>query len=56
MEALTGAQARLTTQDFGRSPLTLVIIGTMAGYYAWYAIGLLRWRAAVKAQDGVVAV
>ena len=56
MVALTGAQARLATQDFGRSPLTLVIIGTMAGYYAWYAIGLLRWRAAVKAQHGVVAV
>ena len=56
MVALTGAQARLATQDFGRSPLTLVIIGTMAGYYAWYAIGLLRWRAAVKAQDGIVAV
>ncbi len=48
--ALTGAEARLATQDFGRSPLTLIIFGTMAGYYAWYAIGLLRWRACVKLQ------
>ncbi|MEO8385267.1 MAG: hypothetical protein ABI583_08495 [Betaproteobacteria bacterium] len=53
--ALTGAEARLATQDFGRSPLTLIIFGTMAGYYVWYAIGLLRWRAAVKAQMGVTA-
>ena len=48
--ALTGAEAQLATQDFGRSPLTLVIVGMMAAYYACYAIGLLRWRAAVKAQ------
>ena len=48
--ALTGAEARLATQDFGRNPLTLIIFGTMAGYYAWYAIGLLRWRAAVNLQ------
>jgi len=27
-----------------KSPLTLLIIGTLAGYYATYAIGLLRWR------------
>ena len=26
------------------SPLTLVVFGTLAGYYAAYAIGLLRWR------------
>ena len=25
------------------SPLTLVIFGTLAGYYVTYAIGLLRW-------------
>ena len=49
--ALTGAEARLATQDFGRSPLTLIIFGTMAGYYAWYAIGVLRWRASVKFQE-----
>jgi|SRR5476649_2912362 cytochrome b561 len=32
-------------QDFARNPLTLVIIGMVASYYATYAIGLLRWRA-----------
>jgi hypothetical protein len=30
--------------DFTRSPLTLAIFGTLAGYYVTYAIGLLRWR------------
>ena len=49
--ALTGAEARLATQDFGRSPLTLIIFGTMAGYYAWTAIGVLRWRASVKSPE-----
>ncbi len=29
---------------FLRSPLTLAIFGTLAGYYATYAVGLLRWR------------
>lgn len=31
-------------QDFARSPLTLLIFGTTAGYYAWYALGLIRWQ------------
>jgi hypothetical protein len=31
-------------QDFARSPLTLLIFGTTAGYYAWYALGLIRWH------------
>ncbi len=31
--------------SFVRSPLTLLIVGTLAGYYAWYAFGLLlRYR------------
>jgi hypothetical protein len=30
--------------DFARSPLTLLIVGTLAGYYITYAVGLLRWR------------
>ena len=29
--------------DFTRSPLTLLIFATLAGYYVAYAIGLLRW-------------
>jgi hypothetical protein len=31
-----------------RSPLTLLIFGTLAGYYVCYAVGLLRWRRAVE--------
>ncbi len=31
-------------QDFGRSPLTLLVFGMIAGYYTTYAIGLIRWR------------
>ncbi|HZZ92885.1 MAG TPA: hypothetical protein VFE23_09995 [Usitatibacter sp.] len=30
--------------DFARSPLTLLIFGLVAGYYATYAAGLLRQR------------
>jgi hypothetical protein len=30
--------------EFGSSPLTLLVFGMLAGYYASYAIGLLRWR------------
>ncbi len=29
--------------DFTRSPLTLLIFATLAGYYVSYAVGLLRW-------------
>lgn len=29
-------------QTFASSPLTLLIVGTLAGYYAWYALGLIR--------------
>ncbi len=42
---LSGADAQAATQNFGRSPWTTLIFGMMAGYYTWYAIGLLRWRA-----------
>jgi hypothetical protein len=34
--------------NLARSPLTLLIIGTVAGYYAAYAFGLLRWRRKVN--------
>jgi hypothetical protein len=41
-------------QSFAASatPLTLLIFGTLAGYYVTYAIGLLRWR---FSPDGVTA-
>lgn len=30
--------------EFAHSPLTLGAFGLMAGYYAWYMLGLVRWR------------
>jgi hypothetical protein len=33
---------------FARSPLTMLIFGTLAGYYVCYAAGLLRWRRRVR--------
>jgi hypothetical protein len=36
--------------DMVRSPLTLFMVGTLAGYYATYAVGLLWWNHRVKAQ------
>lgn len=34
---------------YATTPLTLLIIGTLAGYYVTYAIGLLRWRHSITA-------
>jgi hypothetical protein len=34
--------------DFVRSPLTLITLGMLAGYFVVYAIGVLRWRAQQK--------
>lgn len=44
--------------DFTRSPLTLLIFATLAGYYVSYAIGLLRWsrRTALPASAGMLKV
>jgi hypothetical protein len=35
--------------DFMRTPLTLLLVGTLAGYYLVYSAGLLRWRRRVAA-------
>jgi hypothetical protein len=51
---LTGPDVQFAAQDFGRSPLTLAVVGMMAGYYAWYAIGLLRWRATATDSPGAI--
>lgn len=40
-------EARPAPADFTGSPLTLAILGLLAGYYVTYAIGLLRWRRSV---------
>jgi hypothetical protein len=37
--------------EFGRSPLTLALVGLLVGYYTVFAGGLLRWRK--KIGDGV---
>lgn len=39
--------AFMQASGFATSPLTLLAFATLAGYYASYAIGLLRWRASV---------
>lgn len=36
---------------FVRSPMTLIIFGTLAGYYVSYAVGLIRWRRRVVRAD-----
>jgi hypothetical protein len=48
---LVGQASALGPSDFTRSPLTLVIFGTLAGYYVTYAIGLLRWRHRTALQE-----
>jgi hypothetical protein len=37
--------------DFVRSPLTLLLFGTLAGYYVAYAVGLLRWSRRARQGD-----
>ena len=44
VNAMTVGQRSTHMQDFGRSPLTLAIFGTLAAYYTTYAIGILLWR------------
>lgn len=39
-----GTNMRGASQDAMRSPLTLLIIGTLLAYYAAYGAGLVRWR------------
>lgn len=46
---LTGQPFDASSMRLGGSPLTLGIFGTLAGYYVAYAVGLLRWRASVRA-------
>jgi hypothetical protein len=38
------AHSTAQSPDFMRSPLTLAIFGTLAGYYVAYAVGLIRYR------------
>ena len=43
---IAGADSPASMQEFSRSPMTLMIIGMLAGYYAAYAIGIIQWRRA----------
>lgn len=53
---MTVAQNGMQMGDFGRSPLTLAVFGTLAGYYTSYAIGILRWRHATPLPGSVEEV
>jgi hypothetical protein len=44
-----GAPVSVSPADYVRSPLTLLIFGMLAGYYATYAAGLLRWKGKTEA-------
>ena len=50
---MAGGFRQAGAQDFARSPLTLVIFGTLASYYAAYAIGVLRQRRELRTRSGV---
>ena len=41
---LHGGMPPAASNDLARSPLTLVLLGLVFGYYAIYSFGLLRWR------------
>jgi hypothetical protein len=43
-------------QALVRSPLTLLIVGTLAGYYAWYALGLIRWQRSLPKSESAAPV
>jgi len=42
--------------DFMRSPLTLAILGTLAGHYMVYNIGLWRWYRRVTASGSISTI
>ena len=40
----TGSAGAAQQVNYTTTPLTLLIFGTLAGYYFTYAVGLLRWQ------------
>jgi hypothetical protein len=44
INSFSGEQPAPPTAAYATTPLTMLIFGTLAGYYVTYAIGLLRWR------------
>ena len=51
LPALTGGPAG-PPPDLASSPLTLAIVGTLAGYYVSYAVGLLRFQRSAPPPPG----
>lgn len=49
VNGLPGATPAAAPAPPALTPLTLALIGTLAGYYCAYAVGLLRWAARVAA-------
>ena len=43
-------------EQVARSPLTLSIIGMLAGYYVTYAIGLIRWSRTLRHREAPATV
>lgn len=50
--SISGSAAPPPQIGYATTPLTLVIFGTLAGYYVTYAIGLLRWQRESSKSDG----
>ena len=48
----TGHIDAASMQTMGQGPLTLLILGVLAGYYTSYAIGILKWRHAAGHSAG----
>jgi CcdC protein len=46
---ISGMRDQGAALAFTRSPLTQVVVGLVMGYYAAYAMGLLRWRLGPRA-------
>jgi len=42
--SVTGSAGAAQQVNYTTTPLTLLIFGTLAGYYFTYAVGLLRWQ------------
>jgi hypothetical protein len=38
--------------NYATTPLTLLIFGTLVGYYVTYAVGLLRWKRETSKSEG----
>jgi hypothetical protein len=52
--AVSGGAAPPNADAYATTPLTLLIFGTLAGYYVTYAIGLLRWRFSIGGDASAV--